>query len=365
MRKAGLEREGEYSVENLTYKVLRRIGYLDKLRDLGIEAYDVSMSLEEKYLFERKRTPSAKPEIMYHGTSSKFLKSILNKGIQAEPKNKRWEDDPGVTHYTSSRVSLLGSYWTTNIMTAISSAGNTQDKFGGNRIIVIAQIVAKTAFADEDDVRTKINYAMTKAIGDELGSISVDQYPFVFGAFESDSSMKNQIIDNFSNELHKRLQTNEKQPINKNLLKQVFDTAFTRSIAHSFKNDEYWALKRFADGFKRFAKDYEKAGEEIEEKYYSGGSSVPFEWKNVQKAEKDFLDAQEKLTRYYPKTALDKDEFNRTLRMPKDIGFEGRSKIIGIVEFIDPNNLKIIYGEVPTQFKDDYSKSWGPNFKIQ
>jgi len=55
MRKAGLEREGEYSVENLTYKVLRRIGYLDKLRDLGIEAYDVSMSLEEEYISERKK----------------------------------------------------------------------------------------------------------------------------------------------------------------------------------------------------------------------------------------------------------------------------------------------------------------------
>jgi len=34
MRSAGLQKEGEYSLENLTYKVLRHSGYLDKLKEL-------------------------------------------------------------------------------------------------------------------------------------------------------------------------------------------------------------------------------------------------------------------------------------------------------------------------------------------
>jgi predicted nucleotidyltransferase len=34
MRNAGLQKEGEYSLENLTYKVLRHSGYLDKLKEL-------------------------------------------------------------------------------------------------------------------------------------------------------------------------------------------------------------------------------------------------------------------------------------------------------------------------------------------
>lgn len=34
MRSAGLRKEGEYSVENLTYKVLRATGYIDKLKQL-------------------------------------------------------------------------------------------------------------------------------------------------------------------------------------------------------------------------------------------------------------------------------------------------------------------------------------------
>ena len=45
MRQAGLEREGEYSYENITFKVLRRVGLLDKLSDLENKSYDKSLSM--------------------------------------------------------------------------------------------------------------------------------------------------------------------------------------------------------------------------------------------------------------------------------------------------------------------------------
>lgn len=45
MRSAGLEKDGEYSVENLTYKLLRRVGYLDKLYDIENQAFDKLMSI--------------------------------------------------------------------------------------------------------------------------------------------------------------------------------------------------------------------------------------------------------------------------------------------------------------------------------
>ena len=44
-RKAGLEKGGEYSVENLTFKVLRRNDYLQKLSSLKILSYDKMMSV--------------------------------------------------------------------------------------------------------------------------------------------------------------------------------------------------------------------------------------------------------------------------------------------------------------------------------
>jgi hypothetical protein len=45
MRQSGLDREGEYSYENITFKVLRRVGLLDKLADLENKAYDKSLSM--------------------------------------------------------------------------------------------------------------------------------------------------------------------------------------------------------------------------------------------------------------------------------------------------------------------------------
>jgi predicted nucleotidyltransferase len=47
-RKAGLIKNGLYSVENLVYKMLRNKGYLDKLHDLKIKAFDTSVTLEIK-----------------------------------------------------------------------------------------------------------------------------------------------------------------------------------------------------------------------------------------------------------------------------------------------------------------------------
>lgn len=45
MRKCGLQRNGEFSVENLTYKILRRNKYLDKLHSTKTDSYDSFMTL--------------------------------------------------------------------------------------------------------------------------------------------------------------------------------------------------------------------------------------------------------------------------------------------------------------------------------
>ena len=47
MRQAGLDREGEYSFENIAFKVLRRMEFLDKLSAIETSAYDNSLTLVE------------------------------------------------------------------------------------------------------------------------------------------------------------------------------------------------------------------------------------------------------------------------------------------------------------------------------
>jgi len=46
MRRAGLLTNGEYSIENLTFKVLRNLGYIDKLKNLEVEMLDKSLTME-------------------------------------------------------------------------------------------------------------------------------------------------------------------------------------------------------------------------------------------------------------------------------------------------------------------------------
>ena len=50
MRQAGLDREGEYSFENIAFKVLRRTTYLDKMWEIESKAYDKSLTLDESII---------------------------------------------------------------------------------------------------------------------------------------------------------------------------------------------------------------------------------------------------------------------------------------------------------------------------
>jgi hypothetical protein len=47
-RTCGLEKDGEYSDENLVFKVLRRNGYIEKLFDFENKHIDKKLSIQEK-----------------------------------------------------------------------------------------------------------------------------------------------------------------------------------------------------------------------------------------------------------------------------------------------------------------------------
>lgn len=55
MRKQGLARIGQYSIENLVFKELRNRGYLDKLAGYETAAYDRSVSMESFANFFKKK----------------------------------------------------------------------------------------------------------------------------------------------------------------------------------------------------------------------------------------------------------------------------------------------------------------------
>ena len=53
-RTRGLEDGGEFSNENLVFKVLRRNGYIQKLFDFQTKHADKNLSLKERYMYINK-----------------------------------------------------------------------------------------------------------------------------------------------------------------------------------------------------------------------------------------------------------------------------------------------------------------------
>jgi len=97
---------------------------------------------------------TASKEFMFHGTSSKFLRKILKKGLYFDEKNRVWSDEIE-DNYHNDRESYPGVYFTKNFMTAYSAAGNAFRKFGGDRVIIVAQIETRSpqVVIDEDSVK--------------------------------------------------------------------------------------------------------------------------------------------------------------------------------------------------------------------
>ncbi len=105
----------------------------------------------------------ASVNLMYHGTSSTLSSSILSEGLNSDHE-RVWDEEKaeGDTH---SRESYGGIYLTNNFMTAWAAARTATEKFGGQRLMVIAQLELRTPsiVVDEDQVfdpRLAIDTAM-------------------------------------------------------------------------------------------------------------------------------------------------------------------------------------------------------------
>ena len=72
MRQSGLETSGEYSVENLAFKVLRNTDYIKRLYDRSVEEFDKSLTIETE--------GTDRQEVLY--------RNILNRLIEAQSKWK-------------------------------------------------------------------------------------------------------------------------------------------------------------------------------------------------------------------------------------------------------------------------------------
>ena len=97
--------------------------------------------------------------IWYHGTTADRIPSILSQGLVPFHAKKVWDEDPESSFISPSRVSLGGTYLTTNLMTAKISAStalrrkNRKVK-GEIAAIVVCELQPRNLVMDEDHVLT-------------------------------------------------------------------------------------------------------------------------------------------------------------------------------------------------------------------
>lgn len=88
-RRAGLDKGGEFSPENLAYKVLRKQGYIDELYRIRDNLHSKSLSIENMYATEdesflNKRTPSVEQLVIKYKVPKRDILIQLAKGIRVE-----------------------------------------------------------------------------------------------------------------------------------------------------------------------------------------------------------------------------------------------------------------------------------------
>lgn len=328
-------------------------------------------------LLERKR---AKPQIMFHGTTSNFLPKIFQLGMIPNPKKGRWKGEDNFVSTTINRPSmhsLEGSYWTTNLGEAYKAAGDAvrtdtpEDE--GNRMIVVAQIMPHSAKADEDDVRRIVSQAFITAYAKYFGNRQEDQAaPMILAASQFDLNMYVDMVEEFAKNIHERLKTSDKMPFDSDFFRSVFEATLERLLGH-LDFSEGPALRSYLEQLEylygKKTGDYKEAREVSEARYKElSGKGFPEYTKTG--GEKKFLQALDKVSSRYRKSVFQReneygDMSDTTLRMTEPVGFSGRNKIVAII-LGRGRGLVLAYGNsIPQDFINKYKRFWGPAFSVK
>lgn len=277
--------------------------------------------------------------IVYHGTSPRNYRSIMSQGLIPDHPKRAWAKDDNTSFYSSSRVSLPGIYVTTNLLTAISAAGNGSNNIKDGKLIIVAEIQPKTAFMDEDNLNSFSSVVQSEYMAAALyGALqSNPESEFVQDEFRKYyNKFKNMMMD--LNSAHPQLHARVKP-----LIWDLFIKAVARQTAYA---DDY---------------TFRKSGDYGE-----------FEKPSAAQAEQEFLQAKEALTKTLKLMAnpnnLKQHPFLYTSRVMEPIGFSGANRIIAIVH--EPADYKqppvVLYGDVPDEFIKEWEKGvgrWNPESK--
>lgn len=290
------------------------------------------------------------PTEVYHGTSSKFLRSILKNGLIPNSTQRVWDDSDfaKTDEYNISRKSHSGTYLTTNLGTATGAATNAKQKFGGRTLVVIAQISEQSTVSDEDDITLALKWAYGQMNREIFGQTD-DAIDTALWAWMRKPDLKQQMIDVFVNAFNEAVKAKDRKPANYPLLANALYAYMMRIAA--YRQQKYTSGVSWRRPLGDLDQDRPPITDPVQ-------------------AEKNFHKMHEILSRKYPPRHRARGDFGwRTFRMMEPVGFRGANRIIGIVEFgeyrWDENHKLIVdpvilhYGKITESFLKQYREHKG------
>lgn len=264
-----------------------------------------------------------KPVVMFHGTSTAFLREILKKGLLPSAKKAVYDKDSDTMTSGLPKKTLGGVYFSKSSRVARSSALQAANKFGGGQLIVIAQIAEQSSYADEDTISDT-----TLDIFKEVMGVAQYNDPSAIRIINKllDPAAHSELEKLFTEKLHTALDKNNTIPEKWNGYSTVFDAVAAFFIDLDINNVPA------TDEYNNKLKTLEDRGIN-----YDDGRS-------------EIRKAQELLTRRYKSTVYDEPgEYEKfhALRVTTAVNYSGSNKILAIIElgsdFKDP--IKLHYGD--------------------
>jgi hypothetical protein len=288
---------------------------------------------------------------MYHGTDAENLPIIMSQGLIPNPKKRVWQQDEHASFYQPSRSSLPGIYLTTNLMTALSSAGKGKTK---EDVLVLVRVSSGTLLADEDDVKFRLNSA-------------ISDHPYsVMQLYTGWQALKQGLIaDEWGREeTRKYLETAQSTFMENNLkslntfLKGGLNGHETNLVLPLLEKAFYITLTRKASHVEKYSWGYSD---------HNYGIPIP----SSSLAESDFKALEDRLTRLLKRMGRPEhlnDAMSPTARIETPITFSGRNKIVAVLHEFGyglgkGRRVRVVYpssGHVPPEFIRDWTERMGP-----
>ena len=252
--------------------------------------------------------------VMYHGTSSVFLKSILKHGLITKPTKRMYSGTPTFDFGVNSYLASFDGVYVGPKFTAVKSAKQTAKKFGGEPIIIELQWVIGTNHADEDDfteiLLNAISLVMMYYTYQQLLDLGIghEEFEYLYDAFESNVIRKLDKSTHITNLDHPRLEHVQTE------LRNYFDLMITHLFEQAYEFRETKQYSRLEDGVGPNYSDLDKLR---------------------------FNPEYIKFVERFARLVRDHDN-SSTFKIPFDIKFSGKNKILKIIR-IDGENKNVIW----------------------